>query len=90
MADETGKVANWRIVLAAILDFLTAFFVLGFLVGRFSGGLTDAPEGSVGGGFSLSGWSALILFALIVLYFVVGNRTGGTLWKRILGVPARR
>ena len=90
MADATGKVANWRIVLAAILDFITAFLVFGFVVGSFSGELTNAPEGSVGGGFNLNGWSALILFALVVLYFVIGNRLGGTLWKRILGVPVRR
>lgn len=89
MAEDGGKVANWRIVLAAILDFIAAFFVFGFLVGHFSGELTGAPGGSVGG-FSLSGWSALILLVLIVLYLIIGNRIGGTFWKRILGLPARR
>jgi hypothetical protein len=70
--------STWRIVLAAILDFFTAFFILGFVVAYFSGGLTE-------GGFELSGLPALIMFALIILYFVVFNKyLGGTIWKRIL------
>ena len=27
---------------------------------------------------------ALLLFAIIVAYFVIGSKTGGTLWQRIL------
>lgn len=74
--------ATWRIVLAAILDFLTAFFGLGFLVAAMTGGLTES-------GFNLDGWPALLLFALIVAYFIVFNKfLGGTIWKWILG--ARR
>jgi hypothetical protein len=74
--------ATWRIVLAAILDFLTAFFAFGYLVGAMTGGLTE-------NGFQLNGWPALVVFALIIAYFVIGNRLfGGTLWKWILG--ARR
>lgn len=69
--------STWRIVLAAILDFLTAFILFGYLVGRFAGQTTEY-------GFSLTGWSALLAFALIIAYFVVLNRLGGTLWKRIL------
>ena len=30
--EREKRAATWRIVLAAILDFLTAFFVLGFLI----------------------------------------------------------
>ena len=70
--------ATWRIVLAAILDFLTAFFVLGYAVATVSGGRTE-------NGFQLNGAPALVLFALIIAYFVVFNRfLGGTIWKRIL------
>ena len=68
---------------AAILDFVTAFLVLGYLVAKATGGTTDK-------GFQLNGLPAIVLFALIIAYFIVGNRTGGTLWKRILGVPGRR
>ena len=73
--------ATWRIVLAAILDFFTAFAVFGYLVARFTGNLTES-------GFSLNGGPAWALFALIALYFVAGHYLGGTLWQRIL--KARR
>jgi len=74
----TAGPATWRIVLAAILDFITAFFVFGYLVATIFGGRTE-------GGFELSGMPALLFLALIIAYFVVFNRfLGGTIWKRIL------
>ncbi|TWG96278.1 hypothetical protein L598_002700000080 [Mesorhizobium sp. J18] len=77
-AGSSEKVATWRIILGAILDFLTAFFVLGFLLATICGGRTES-------GFFLEGASALLLFALIAAYFVAFNRfLGGTIWKRIL------
>lgn len=70
--------ATWRIVLAAILDFFTIFWVAGFAVAMIFGGTTDK-------GFSLEGGPALLCFALMVAYFVVFNKyLGGTIWKRIL------
>ena len=76
---EQRKVASWRIILSFILGLLMAFFVLGFIVSRLFGGATET-------GFALEGWTALLLFALIVAYFVVFNKfLGGTIWKRILG-----
>lgn len=70
--------ATWRIVTAAILDFITAFIVLGFIVATVLGGRTDT-------GFKLEGLPALVFFILIVAYFIVFNRyLGGTIWKRIL------
>ena len=41
-------------------------------------------------GFQLDGWPALLSFALIIAYFVVGSRTGGTLWARLLGAVRNR
>ncbi len=36
--------------------------------------------------FSLTGAPALLLFALIILYFYLGWKVvGGTLWQRVLG-----
>jgi len=70
--------ATWRIVLAAIFDFLTAFLVFGYAIASVFGGRTE-------NGFQLNGLPALLLFILIVAYFVLFNRfLGGTLWKRIL------
>lgn len=72
--------AAWRKVVATILDFLTIFFVGGYLIGRITGNLTE-------GGFSLDGAPALALFAVIIAYFVLFTKyLGGTPWQRLLGV----
>ncbi len=65
--DNGETVAHWRIILAAILDFFTAFFVLGYVIAVFSGDLSDE-------GFHLSGLPAIILFGLIFLYFLGGQK----------------
>ncbi len=79
MADVVKPVSTWRKVFAAILDFLTVFFAGGYLIGYSTGTLTT-------GGFKLEGVPALILFAVIVAYFVVGRKyLNGTIWQRILG-----
>lgn len=78
MRDVVKPVATWRKVLAAILDFLTIFFAGGYAIGRITGNMTAD-------GFKLEGMPALILFAAIIVYFVVGTRyLGGTIWQRIL------
>ena len=69
----------WKVILAAILDFLTAFFVLGQIVASLTGQTT-------GTGFQLNGWPALVFLGLLVAYFVIGARLGGTLWRRIFGI----
>ena len=75
------SVATWRIILAAILDFFTIFGFGGYVIAKLTGNVTET-------GFSLNGMPAVALFAVIILYFVLGRRIGGTLWQRILG--ARR
>lgn len=79
MTDQPQRdVATWRIILAFLLDAVSAFFVFGFLVSTIFGGRTE-------NGFQLNGFPALILFACVIAYFVVFNRfLGGTIWKRIL------
>ncbi len=79
MTDVVKPVSTWRKVFAAVLDFLTVFFVGGYVIGYSTGDLTSD-------GFKLDGMPALILFAVIVVYFVVGSKyLGGTIWQRILG-----
>ncbi len=79
MPEQTNPHPNWKIILAALLDFATMFAIGGYVIGKLSGQTTE-------NGFSLSGIPALISLALIVAYFVIGNRYfGGTLWKHILG-----
>jgi DMSO reductase anchor subunit len=78
MTDVVKPVATWRKVIAAMLDFLTVFFVGGYAIGYLTGNVTD-------GGFKLEGMPALILFAAIIIYFVVGSKyLGGTIWQRVL------
>ncbi|MBZ0216913.1 MAG: hypothetical protein K8F25_10200 [Fimbriimonadaceae bacterium] len=80
MANETTtRPAMWRVILAFILDLLTSFFVFGYIIAKFTGNTTES-------GFELNGMPAIILFALVIAYFVVGRKfLGGTLWQRILG-----
>jgi hypothetical protein len=41
-------------------------------------------------GWHLNGWPATVLIALIVAYFVIGNRMfGGTLFKHLLGTSKK-
>ena len=78
MADGERKVGQGRIILAFILDLITSFLVLGYIIAKLTGNTTE-------GGFQLNGAPALVLFALVIAYFVVlGRYGGGTIWQRIL------
>ena len=78
MTDAVQPVATWRKVVAAILDFVTVFFGGGYAIGYLTGNLTSE-------GFKLEGLPALILFAVLIVYFVAGSKyLGGTIWQRIL------
>jgi len=74
------KSSLFKRVIAGILDFITVFGGGGYLIARLTGNTSE-------GGFQLNGAPALILFALIIAYFVIGYKyAGGTIWQRILGV----
>ena len=76
---QPKTVATWRKVVAAILDFIFIFALAGYVVARFTGNTTDH-------GFELNGAPAFIVFAVVVLYFIVFRRfLGGTLFQRLLG-----
>ncbi len=78
MSEVVQPVATWRKVVAAILDFLTVFFGGGYAIGAATGSLTSE-------GFKLEGMPALLLFALVIVYFVAGSKyLGGTIWQRVL------
>jgi hypothetical protein len=79
MGDDRKPASTWRKVFAGIFDFLTIFFLAGYVIAYATGGRTND-------GFKLEGAPAFGLFAVIIVYFVVGRRyAGGTLWQRILG-----
>ena len=78
MTDIVKPAATGRKVLAAILDAFTVFFVGGYTIAQLTGNVTNE-------GFKLEGMPALIMFALIAVYFVAGTKyLGGTIWQRIL------
>ena len=78
MAVDYSRLPFWRRTLAGTLDFFTLFFFGGYLIAKMTGSVTAD-------GFRLNGMPALILFALIIAYFIIGNRFfGGTLWKHLL------
>lgn len=71
-------VSTWRKVVAAILDFIFVFGVVGYVIARVTGNTTEE-------GFDLKGGPALLLFAIVILYFVIFTRfLGGTIFQRLL------
>ncbi len=78
--EPIARAAVWKRVVASCLDAVTVFFGAGYVIGKATGNLT--PQG-----FQLDGWPALLLFALVAAYFVIGRKyAGGTLWDRVFGI----
>lgn len=80
MTQERPK--TWKVVLAALLDFLLVFMVGGYVIAKLTGGTTE-------GGFQLNGWPAIALFVLVIAYFWGMKRVGGTLFKRLFGLVGK-
>lgn len=79
-AAQAKPVSTWRKVFAGILDFIFVLVIGGYAIASITGNTTEE-------GFSLKGGPAFILFAIIILYFVIFTRfLGGTVWQRLLGV----
>jgi TRAP-type C4-dicarboxylate transport system permease small subunit len=77
---QPKRVSTWRKVVAAILDFIFVFAIGGYIIAKITGNVTDE-------GFDLKGGPAFILFAVVILYFLIFTRfLGGTLFQRLLGV----
>jgi hypothetical protein len=80
----------WKRNVAGVLDFLLAFIVLGIAVNK----VFPAPPHALpkfGNAttvelFNLNGWPALVVIGLVVAYFVVLGRTGGTVFQRAFGM----
>ncbi len=89
----------WKRNVAGILDFLVVFLVLGYFLSKLPGNtqphppFTPAPGTQMVEVFGIGGWPTLVLIALIVAYFVIMGRTGGTIFQRVFGMkraPASR
>jgi hypothetical protein len=75
----------WKRILVGILDFLLALIGFGILSGSISIELLGPPESppALRIGYHLTPWPTLLLLVLIVAYFVVLGRTGGTVFQRL-------
>jgi hypothetical protein len=85
----------WKRNLAGTLDFFLAFFVCVYVVSKIFGNLSDTPDvfgepvASFNFGdasFKVGGGPALLAFALVIAYFVILGKTGGTVFQRLFGM----
>ena len=74
---ESASTPHWRIITAFLLDLILSFVIIGYVVAAVTGQTTK-------NGFQLNGLPALVWFGLIIAYFIVGGRTGGTVFQRLL------
>ena len=75
----------WLRCIAGLLDLVTAFFVIGYVIALITG-----ETYKNGYGFFLNGGSAWALILLMFMYFYLGWKVvGGTIWQRILGCAGR-
>jgi hypothetical protein len=89
---------KWKRILAGILDFCLAFFVCVYLTAKTFGNSTEVPVfgepelsfGLNGRDFSVGGISALLAALLMIAYFVILDRTGGTVFQRMFGMRRGR
>ena len=80
MSDD--RPSTWKVVLAALLDFLLVFLVAGYLIAVLTGNTKQ-------GGFSLNGAPAIALLVVIIAYFWGMKRVGGTLFQRLFGIAGK-
>ena len=80
----------WKRNTAGILDFVLASVVFGAALGKIfpaaPHALPKIPGATSTELFSLSGTATILLLALIVAYFLVLGRTGGTVFQRLFGM----
>jgi CDP-diglyceride synthetase len=84
--------AMWKRNLAGILDFVLAATVFGILLYQFFPKTMQvtAQNAGVKEVFGLGPWASLGLLALVVAYFIVLGRTGGSVFQRLFGMKRAR
>ena len=84
----------WKRSTAGILDFFLAFVVCVYLSSRLIADISHAPFlgepvlslGLNDENIDIRGVPALLAIALMVSYFTILNRTGGTVFQRLFGM----
>jgi hypothetical protein len=85
----------WKRNLAGILDFALVAIVGAYFLSKLPGGQSTAappfaPGTQVVEVFGIGGWATLALIVVIIAYFVVLGRTGGTIFQRLFGMKRAR
>ena len=91
MAEYDPPQPLWKRNVAAILDFLLVLIVGGYLLSKLPGNQPPPPMVGPAGTtttqlFGIGGWPAIALIAVIIAYFVILGRTGGTIFQRAFGM----
>jgi hypothetical protein len=78
----------WKRNLAGILDFVLAIWVFGFALYELSGTseTIQSPTGATFHSWNMGNLSSAVLIVLVIAYFVVLGRTGGTVFQRLFGM----
>ena len=94
MATYNPAQPMWKRIVAGTLDFLLALYAIGFTLGKIFPAGPHAPTKIPGATttelFALTGWPVLLLPVLIVAYFLVLSRTGGTVFQRLFRMSRAR
>jgi hypothetical protein len=78
----------WKRNVAGILDFVLAAMVFGYLLTLIFG-VEPSPASAPPGAHQLVGFGLiplLLLLVLIIAYFILFGRTGGTVFQRLFGM----
>ena len=81
----------WKRNVAAIIDFLFVFIAAGYLLAKLPGNQSSTPP-SFGPGttttqiLGIGGWPLIALIIVIIAYFLILGRTGGTVFQRLFGM----
>ena len=83
----------WKRPIAGLMDFVLIFYTAGFVIARLFGqnapASTDVPASGLvlkSDLFRLEGLPALVLLAVIIAYFTILGRNGGTVFQRAFGM----
>jgi len=89
MAKYQSPQPLWKRNAAGILDFLLVLIVGGNLLAKLPGNHPPAPVipgATTTQVVAIGGWPALALIIVIIAYFVILGRTGGTVFQRVFGM----
>jgi hypothetical protein len=78
----------WKRNVVGILDFLLAAIVFGYLLALIFGNQPLPASAPLGAHqlFGLGPTPSLLLLVLIIAYFILFGRTGGTVFQRLFGM----